>query len=166
MALTKSKKSEVLSKARDIAKSPSVVFANFHKLTVAQVTELRNKLRTENVGYTVAKKTLVKKAFAEAGITGDMPQLDGELALVYSDDLIAPARGIFEFQKKFDKRVSIMGGVFEGVFKSQAEMTGIATIPSIQVLRGMFVNVINSPIQGMVIAMQAIADKKGESASN
>jgi large subunit ribosomal protein L10 len=161
MALTKAKKTEVLSKAKDIAKNPSVIFANFHGLTVAQVTELRNELRKENIGYTVAKKTLVRKAFEEAGVKGDMPELLGELALAYSEDLVAPARAIFHFQKKFDKRVSIMGGVFEGVFKTREEMEEIALIPSLQVLRGMFVNIINSPIQGMVLAINAIAEKKG-----
>ena len=107
MALTKAKKVEVLAKAKDIAKSPAVVFANFHGMTVGQVTELRNKLREEKVGYTVAKKTLIKKAFSEAGITGDMPDLPGELALAYASDLVAPARGIYEFQKKFDKKEAI-----------------------------------------------------------
>jgi len=50
--------------------------------------------------------------------------------------------------------------VFQGVYKDAEEMTEIASIPSLQVLRGMFVNVINSPIQGMVIALNAVAEKR------
>jgi large subunit ribosomal protein L10 len=160
MALTKAKKKEVLAKAQEISKSPAIVFANFHGLTVLQATELRNALRKENVGYTVAKKSLVKRAMSEAGFKGEMPELPGELALAYADDLVAPARGIYEFQKKFDKKVSIMGGVFDGVFKNAEEMTVIAAIPSLQTLRGMFVNVINSPIQGLAIVLNAVAGKK------
>lgn len=161
MALNKAEKSEVLAKAKDIAKKPAVVFANFHKLTVLEATELRRKLKEEGVNYTVAKKTLIKKAFAEAGLQGEMPKIDGEIGMAYGDDLVAPARGIFEFQKKFDKKVQIVGGVFDGQFKSKEEMMDIALIPSLQVLRGMFVNIINSPIQGMVIGLNAIAEKKG-----
>lgn len=161
MALTKAKKGEVLAKAKDIAKAKAVVFANFKGLTSAQVTELRRTMRAEKVGYTVAKKTLVRKAFDEAGIEGTMPETPGELAIAFADDLIAPARNVYEFQKKFDKKISIMGGVFDGSFKTAEEMMKIAMIPSLQVLRGMFVNVINSPIQGMVIALNAIAEKKG-----
>ncbi|HEY4489405.1 MAG TPA: 50S ribosomal protein L10, partial [Candidatus Paceibacterota bacterium] len=56
--------------------------------------------------------------------------------------------------------LSIMGGVFEGGFLSASEMNSIATIPPVLVLRGMFVNVINSPIQSMAIALNAIATKK------
>lgn len=161
MALTKAKKGEVLAKAKDIAKAKSVVFANFKGLTSAQVTELRRKMREENVGYTVAKKTLVRKAFDEAGLSGTMPETPGELAIAFADDLIAPARTVYEFQKKFDKKVSIMGGVFDGSFKDATEMMEIAMIPPLDTLRGMFVNVINSPIQGLAIVLNAIAEKKG-----
>ncbi len=161
MALTKAKKGEVLAKAQDIAKAKSVIFANFKGLTSAQVTELRRKMREEKVGYTVAKKTLVRKAFDEAGLQGTMPETPGELAIAFSDDLISPARTVYEFQKKFDKKISIMGGVFDGSFKTAAEMMEIATIPTLQTLRGMFVNIINSPIQGLVLALNALAEKKG-----
>ncbi len=54
----------------------------------------------------------------------------------------------------------ILGGVFDGVYKSKEEMTEIASIPSLQTLRGMFVNVINSPIQGLAVSLNQIAEKK------
>lgn len=161
MALTKQKKAEVLAKMKDVAKAPSIVFANFHGLTVLQASELRKSLREKNVGYTVAKKTLVKKALEEAGFQGTCPDFPGELSIAWSDDLVAPAAGIYEFQKKFDKKVRIVGGVFEGLYKNETEMTEIASIPSLQTLRGMFVNLLNSPIQGLVIGLNAIAEKKG-----
>ncbi len=161
MALTKNKKAEIIAKVKEVAKAPSIVFANFHGLTVLQASELRKTLREKNVGYVVAKKTLVRKALEEAGFQGTMPEFPGELALAWSEDLVAPASGIFEFQKKFDKKVKIVGGVFEGMYKNEAEMTEIAAIPGLQTLRGMFVNLINSPIQGLAIVLSAIADKKG-----
>ena len=90
-----------------------------------------------------------------------MPKLSGgELAVAYGTDLIAPAREIFSFKKKFNDNITVVGGMFEGKYMTAAEMQAIAEIPSPQVLRGMFVNVINSPIQGMVIALSKIAEKK------
>ena len=56
--------------------------------------------------------------------------------------------------------ITVVGGVFDGKYMTAAEMQAIAEIPEPQVLRGMFVNVINSPIQGMVIALSKIAEKK------
>jgi large subunit ribosomal protein L10 len=160
MAITKDKKTEILGKLKDVAKKDAIIFVNFHGLNVAQSSEIRKKLRESGVSYLVAKKTLVKKAFTEEKISGDLPSLDGELAVVASDDATAPAREIFAFQKTFSGAISILGGVFENKFISKSEAEEIAKIPSLQVLRGMFVNVINSPIQGLAIVTQAIADKK------
>jgi large subunit ribosomal protein L10 len=67
---------------------------------------------------------------------------------------------VYKFQKDNADRWSIVGGIFEGKFMDKASMTEIATIPGEHQLRGMFVNVINSPIQGFVIALNAIAEKK------
>jgi len=93
-------------------------------------------------------------------VEGDIPQLDGELALAYSDDLTAPARGVYDFQKGHKDNVAILGGIFEGKYMNQIAMTEIAMIPPTQVLYGQFVNLINSPIQGLVVALNKIAEKK------
>lgn len=161
MAINKEKKKEIIASVKDIVKaSKSVVFVNFHKLPVSESTAIRKELRSKDVQFTVTKKTLTKIALGAASLQGDMPELDGELALVYSADLLAPAREIFDFQKKLDGRVSILGGIFDGMFKSKVEMESIASIPSQKTLYAQFVNLINSPIQGLVIALDAIAEKK------
>ena len=56
--------------------------------------------------------------------------------------------------------VGIQSGSIFHHFKSKDEMTEIAAIPPLQTLRGMFVNVVNSPIQGLAIALNQIAEKK------
>lgn len=161
MRITKEKKSEIMSglkKAIDASKS--VVFVNFHGLKVSEISTLRRVLRAEKVGYTVARKTLINRVLDEKKIPGDKPEFKGELALAYADDLIAPAKGVYEFGKKLEGKISILGGIFEGKYMSQPEMLNIASIPSINVLRGMFVNIINSPIQRFAIALDQIAQKK------
>lgn len=160
MAITKDKKKSILEKLDGIKNSESIVFVNFKGLPVSETTAMRRELSKSDVAYYVAKKTLVKKAFAEAGIDGDMPNLEGELAVVYGNDATGPAREIFAFQKKYDGKISILGGIFEHKFMDKVQMEEVAKIPSMHVLRGMFVNVINSPIQGFAMAIKAIADKK------
>lgn len=160
MAITKAKKQDILAKLEAVRdSSESIVFVHYKGLTVANTTAMRKSLREKGVGYFVAKKTLMKRAFGTT-YTGEMPNLDGEIAVAYSTDAIAPAQNIKEFTGKFKDNLVIVGGVFQGVFKNQAEMIEIASIPPLQVLRGMFVNVINSPIQGLVIALDAVATKK------
>ncbi len=161
MAISKTKKHDIVAKVSDILKdSKSAVFVNFHKVTVGDMTGIRKQLRGEGVGLYVAKKTLIKRALGDASITGELPDLQGEVALVYADDLLAPAREIFSFQKSLDGRISILGGIFEGVYKDKSGMEMIASIPGRQTLYAQFVNLINSPIQGLVLALNAIAEKK------
>ncbi|MBX4211012.1 50S ribosomal protein L10 [Candidatus Parcubacteria bacterium] len=162
MALTKQKKTEVFQNLKDaVKKAVSVVFINFHGLTVSDATKVRKELKTKGVNYTVAKKTLAKKAFADAGIKGELPNLEGELALVYSDtDALDSPREIYQFEKKLDKKISIMGGIFDGIFINKERMTSIALIPPLKTLHAQFVNLVNSPIQGFVMALSEIAKKK------
>lgn len=165
MAITKAKKGEILKNLQDVFKnSLSVVFVNFHGLTSNDVNEVRSTLKKEKVGYVVAKKSLARKALGEAKVAGTEPDFVGELGIVYGMDAKADAtaavRGVYAFQKKLENKISILGGVFEGKFSSKDEMVAIAQIPPIQTLRGMFVNVINSPIQRMAIALSEVAKKK------
>lgn len=160
MAITKAKKQEILAKLTEVKDTAdSIVFVHYKSLTVSDTTAMRKELREKGVGLFVAKKTLMGRAFLGA-FTGTMPTLDGEIAVAFSTDPMAPAQEMKEFSSKFKDKISIVGGVFQGVYKSQSEMIEIASIPSLHVLRGMFVNVINSPIQGLVVSLNAIAEKK------
>ena len=160
MAISKAKKQDIIAKLEKVRdNSESIVFVYYKGLPVAETTSMRKDLREKGVGYFVAKKTLIKRTFGDT-FSGQIPVLDGEIAVAFSSDAIAPAQNIKEFAEKYSKNIAIVGGVFQGVYKDQAEMTEIASIPPLQTLRGMFVNVINSPIQGLVIALDAVANKK------
>src|SRR4051812_6897567 len=111
MPRTKVEKKEILEKVEKILKdAESLVFVNFHGLKVGDTVAVRRQLRKEGVGFFVAKKSLTKKAL-ESGkgkkVEGTLPELAGELGLAYGKDLIAPAREIFEFEKKFKGQISI-----------------------------------------------------------
>ncbi len=161
MAITRAKKGEVLDKLKSAFKdAASVIFVNFKGLTVGNTTQMRSTLKKEGVSYTVAKKTLTKKALNEQGYTGEMPELPGELSVAWGTDAVAPAREVYNFQKKFPENLTILGGIFEGKFMTKSEIEGIAKIPSMQMLRGMFVNIVNSPIQRFAIALNEVAKKK------
>jgi len=161
MPITLQKKKELVSGLETALKGAnSVVFVKFDKLKVADVNALRRGLQKENVGYQVAKKTLLKRALSTHGITGELPEIPGQIAIAYGTDLISPAREVFAFQKGHKENIAIVGGVFEGKYMNATEMMSIATIPPLQVLRGMFVNLINSPIQRFAVVLDQIATTK------
>ncbi len=160
MAVTKAKKKDILTKLEGIKKeADSIVFFNYKGLSVADTTTMRRKLRELGVGYFVAKKTLIKRVLGE-GFEGTLPELDKEIAVAYSTDAILPAQQVKEFAGKFKENIAIVGGVFQGVYKSRAEMTEIASIPSLQTLRGMFAQLINSPRQRFAVVLSRVSETK------
>ena len=161
MAITRAKKTEIVDKLKKAFEgAKSLVFVNFKGLTVGNTTDLRRSLKGENVSYTVAKKTLANRVLDDAKFQGEKPELSGELSLAWGEDLVAPARGVYNFVKKFPENLKILGGVFEGRYMTAVEMIEIAKIPGLEILRGKFVNIINSPIQRFAIALAEVAKKK------
>ncbi len=163
MAKTRKQKEEVVSKIEGVLKGETSVFVGFTGITVAQESKMRSAMRGEGLGYVVAKKSLIRRALQGLKHASDI-LLPGEVAIAYtktSTDSVAPAQRVHAFGKEFGpEKLSILGGIFEGKVVDAQIMREIALIPSLQVLRGMFVNIINSPIQGLAIALNAIAEKR------
>lgn len=160
MAITKEKKNEIVAKVTDITKkAKTLVFANFKGLTVAEQNEMRKSLRAQNIGYTVAKKTLLARGLEAGKYDGSMPTLEGEVALAYGEDELAPAREIAVFVKKFGDHLSFAGGVFGGKYVDKEKIISIASIPGMDTLRAMFAQIINSPIQRLAVVLNAVAEK-------
>lgn len=161
MAISRAKKDtlvgELTSKVRD---SKSIVFVKFKGLKVNDSNELRKKLKSENVGLTVIKKTLLKRALGANNVLGELPELEGAVAIAYGEDLLAPAREVHAFYKTHKDELSIIGGVFEGKYMSGTEMSAIATIPSRETLIAQILMLIQSPIRGFTVAVSEIAKKK------
>jgi large subunit ribosomal protein L10 len=161
MPITKSKKAEILKKLNEIVdSSKSLVFLSLKGITANDTVLMRKKLTSEKVGLKVAKKTLIKKVLGEKTFSGTQPEFGQETAFAYGADLLAPAREIFSFTKEHKGLLNIVGGIFDGVYKSKEEMMSIATIPSREVLLSQIAYLLKSPIQGLAIAVSEVAKKK------
>lgn len=161
MAITKEKKGEILSKIKNVlSEAKTVVFVNFHGMTVVEERQLRQTLRKEGVGYVVAKKSLIKRALGEHRIEGTLPELEGEVALAYGADELAPAREVAVFAKTHAEHTSMLGGIFAGSYMDKAQIASIAAIPGMQTLRAQFVQLINSPLQRFAVVLNAKAEKE------
>lgn len=158
MAISKTKKGEILEKLNESLKTAeTVAFVNFHGLSVKEVTTLRKELRDAGVSYYVAKKTLVKRALDARGVTGTQPELPGELAIAWSGDAVASAKGVHEFAKTRKDKIALVGGVYQGKYLSKEEVITLAAIPSMLGLRSQFVGMLNNSIGGVVRALDAKA---------
>ncbi|MES2203193.1 MAG: 50S ribosomal protein L10 [Patescibacteria group bacterium] len=161
MAITKQKKEQIVSKVTDITKSAkTIVFASFKGLTVAEQNEMRKAFKPMGIGYTVAKKSLLKRAFDSAGYQGEAPTLAGEIAMAYGEDELAPARELAVFVKKFGEHLAFAGGVFGGKYVDKEGITSIAAIPGMDTLRGMFAQIISSPRSRFAVVLSKVAESK------
>lgn len=153
----------------------SGVLIDYRGITVEQDTELRNQFRAAGVEYSVIKNTLTRLACNKVGLDDLDDILHGPTSLAISNtDAVAPAKVISEYIKKNDK-ISIKSGFVEGKVISANEIKALADIPSKEVLYAQLLYGLNSPITGLVtvlngtirslvLALNAIAEKQGQSA--
>lgn len=156
MALTRNQKKLIIDRLAGITSSArTMVFVRFKGLSVADTTNLRSKLREQETGYTVAKKSLLRQALGAQGILGEEPALEGEIAVAYGPDEVIPAKEIETFAKKHAEQISIVGGILNGHYLSADEMKALALVPGKQVLYGQIVSVLAGPMRNMAGVLQA-----------
>lgn len=161
MALLKSKKAELVESYTNALKnSKSVSYVSFKNVPVNTTLAFRKTLNSEGLNYTVVKKTLWDIATKNVSIKGEAPAWGEELAVIYGDDLLSPARNSALFAKENKGNVKIVGGIFEGEFKSAVEMTAIASIPPKEVLLSQLAFLLKSPMQRIAIAVNEVAKTK------
>lgn len=147
MALTKQqKKTQVASLTQKMGEAKSMVFAHYIGLSVADISELRSKLKEGEAEMKVAKKTLIKIASKEAGLPDlEQAELDGPVSIIFSyQDAISGAQIAFKFAKDHDQ-VALIGGIFDGKVLSKQEAIELAKMPSREELLATFVGMIQSP---------------------
>jgi large subunit ribosomal protein L10 len=158
--LKKSRKEEMVKELEnDLKKSNSLVFVNFHGLTAGDETSLRRDFRNQGVNYKVYRKTLLKRALKDKA-EGSLPELTGEVAIAYGEDLLAPAREVYNFQKAHKGFLNILGGIFEGKFVDSAKMMELATVPSREVSLSKLAFLLKAPMQKLAIGLSEVAKKK------
>lgn len=140
----------------------SVVVVDYIGLTVEEADELRAQLRAENVGFTVYKNSLIKRAIAGTEFEGlaDGETLKGSTALAFcTEDATASARIIKKAIDKYNK-MSFKGGIVEGTVYGKAQIEEFANIPSRDVLIARFMGSIQSPLTKLALTLKAIAEKE------
>jgi large subunit ribosomal protein L10 len=165
------KKEMVKELSERIRSAKAMVLADYRGLTVQQDTELRSALRKAGIDYRVVKNTLTKFAVEESNLEGLVPFLDGPTSMALStEDPVAPAKVLSEYARKFEK-LELKAGVVEGRIIDINGIKALAELPPKEVLvaRALggiksplvgLVNVLNGNIRGLVVALNAIAEKK------
>jgi large subunit ribosomal protein L10 len=162
MALTKVQKSAQLKELKEkMEKSSSVMFAHYIGLTVKNVSDFRDQLKTSGAEMKVAKKTLMQLAAKDLGL----PELtdatmNGPVACIFSfADPLTGAQVAFKFGKT-NPQVELIGGIFEGKLLSKDEAISLAKIPGKMQLLGMFASMLNSPLTSFARGLTELVKQK------
>ena len=113
-------------------------------LSVAQSTDLRSKMRDAGASYKVAKNRLAKLAIVDTDYSGLGDMLTGPTALASSVDPVAAAKVAVDFAKTNDK-LEIVGGSMGTQVLNAEGITALASMPSLDELRGTLIGLLNAP---------------------
>ena len=127
-------------------------------LSVAESTELRGKMREAGASYKVAKNRLAKLALADTDYVELNDMLVGPTALATSSDPVAAAKAAVEFAKT-NENLEIVGGSMGGEMLDEAGVKALASMPSLDELRGTIVGLVNAPATKIAQVVTAPANK-------
>jgi len=127
-------------------------------LSVAQSTALRTKMREAGASYKVAKNRLAKLALKDTDYAGLEDFLSGPTGLAWSTDPVAAAKAAVDFAKSNDK-LEIVGGSMGTQVLDEAGVKALASMPSLDELRGKIVGLVNAPATKVVQLVNAPAAK-------
>ncbi len=150
---SKEKKVEGLSGVKEAG---LVVVVQQTGLTAGQTLDLRRAMRAAGVTMRVEKNTLVKLALEGTHLAGLEPFMKGPTALCYSKDPVAAAKVAAEFAKKNDKFKIVGAALGDQILDAKGAMA-LATLPSLDELRGKLVGLLLAPATKIAGVLQAPA---------
>ena len=155
--MEKARKAEVVEELNGVfAKAGSVVVAHYSGLTVAQMADLRSRMRASGASFQVAKNRLAVRALKGTAIEGIAHLFKGPTGIAVSEDPVSAAKVTAAYAKDNDKLVILGGSV--GVTALDAEgVKALATLPSLDELRGKIVGLIQAPATKIAGVVQAPA---------
>lgn len=173
MGRTLENKQEIVAELKEtLSQAQLAVVIDYKGLTVAEITDLRKRLRPKGAECKVTKNTLMRIAVQDDPNWQPMGEICKESSafLLLKDDLGGALKAYQEFQKATKKTIAIRGGAMEGRLLTEADVKAIADLPSKEQLMAQIAGAINGVATKLAVginevpsslarALQAYADK-------
>ena len=162
-----SAKAEAIESAKKtLSEYNDFIFADYRGLTVAQITELRGKLREKNAVLKVMKNNFARIAFEELKVENVADYLKGPTVIaMVNEDSNEVAKVLFDF-KKNAPTLEVKGGSIDKEVYDAAKIEAYSKVPGKKQLIAMLMSTINGPVQKLAATLQAYVDKKTEEGAN
>ncbi|MCM1546181.1 MAG: 50S ribosomal protein L10 [Clostridiales bacterium] len=154
-----------------IKASKSVIFVDYNKLTVAEVSELRRKCRQAGCEYKVYKNTLLRKALNELGFNQFDNDLNGPTAVAFAGDETSAAKVMVAASKDYADKIVLKSAFVDNAYYDKEGIKALASMPSREEMIAKMLGSINAPatnlagvlnnvISGLVRVLDGIAKQK------
>ena len=138
------------------AEAGAVVVAHYAGMTVAQMSDLRSRMRAAGASFKVAKNRLAKRALEGTPAAGIADLFTGPTGIAYSADPVAAPKVLVAYAKENDKLV-ILGGAAVGSVLDLQGIKTLAELPSLDQLRGQIIGLLQAPATKVAGVLQAPA---------
>jgi large subunit ribosomal protein L10 len=154
--MDRAQKSESIEALKGVfADAGAVIVTHYMGLTVAQLTDLRGRLRGEGATFRVVKNTLAQKALNGAG-DGARDLFKGPVGIAYANDPVSAAKISAQYAKENDKFI-IVGALMGDQVLDAAGVDALAKLPSLDELRARLIGMIKTPATRIAGVLQAPA---------
>lgn len=142
------------------------IFADYRGLTVAQITELRDKLREKNAVLKVVKNNFARIAFEDIKVENVADYLKGPTVIAMAkEDSNEVAKVLFDFKKTAPTFV-VKGGSIANEIYDMTKIEAYSKVPGKKQLYAMLMSAMNGPAQKLAATLKAYADKKAAEGAN
>ena len=155
--MERAQKEELVTHFRDVFSSTSVVVVTHYSgLTVAEMNDLRNKMREVGAEFKVVKNRVTRLALEGTDCAPISDLLTGPTAIGFSNDPVAAPKVLTAFAKANDKLI-VIGGVMGGTALDENGVKALASLPSLDELRAKLVGMVQTPATRIAGVTQAPA---------
>jgi len=130
----------------ELVNSSAIIVAHYSGLSVLETDDLRKEMRNNGTKFRITKNRLTKLALSETKFKDIADLFTGPTAIAYSSDPVAPAKVAVNFEKKF-KNFKIIGGGYDGEKIDKQKINFLATLPTLDELKGQIIGLIMAPAQ-------------------
>jgi large subunit ribosomal protein L10 len=172
MPLTRQQKEERVTKTtKDLEGAASYVFVAYDGLNVTDMGELRGLLHEQGANLRVLPKRLLRIVMQNIKQDFDPTTIKGQVAIAWGNDVVAPAKVLYDFAKTRAEILQLVGGAIEGTLLEKMQVIALAQLPGKDQLRAQLLSVMMGPTRGLVTTLsgvqrnfvyglKALADKK------
>ena len=154
------KKKAVSELAEKIKQAKVVLLTDYRGINVADVTDIRSKLRGANTEYKVIKNNITRRALEECKIEGLEDLLEGPTAVVLGyDDYLETSKIIYEYAKE-NEFYKIKGGIIDGKVVTTEEIITLAKLPSRETLIAKLAGALLGNITKLAVALDQVKVQK------